>query len=141
MGPVFAIASAALAAAHGDGQSALEVRIDGLRTTKGMLRLCLTRNAAHFPDCGGDPAATKISVSAGTDPILVQGLQPGAYAISAIHDENANGKLDSLFGIPREGFGFSNNPTIRFGAPSFNAARFTLTGGEKVETIRMKYLL
>lgn len=40
-----------------------------------------------------------------------------------IHDENENQTLDrNLFGIPKEGFGFANNPRVIFAAPSFQAA-------------------
>jgi uncharacterized protein (DUF2141 family) len=39
-----------------------------------------------------------------------QNAAPGTYAVGVIHDENDNGKRDSnFFGIPIEGFGFSNN--------------------------------
>ncbi len=61
------------------------------------------------------------------------------YAISAIHDENGNRQLDrSLIGVPTEGFGFSHNPRILFGPPSFAKARFDATR-ETTQTIRMRY--
>ena len=69
------------------------------------------------------------------------GLPTGDYALALIHDENANARLDTLAGIPREGFGFSRNPPIRFGAPRFAAARFTLTGDAQKQQIRMRYIL
>lgn len=70
-----------------------------------------------------------------------EGLPSGTYAVSLFHDENANGRLDTVLGIPREGFGFSRNPPIRFGPPRFSAARFALTSGDSVERVRLKYLL
>jgi uncharacterized protein (DUF2141 family) len=40
-----------------------------------------------------------------------------------IHDENRNAKLDrNLIGIPKEGFGFANNPHVGLSAPRFQAA-------------------
>ena len=65
----------------------------------------------------------------------------GDYAVAVIHDENSNDKLDTFAGIPREGFGFSRNPPIRFGAPRFAAARFALTVMPKQQQIRMRYIL
>ena len=59
----------------------------------------------------------------------------------SIHDENSNAKLDTFAGIPKEGFGFSRNPPIRFGAPRFAAARFTMSGGAETQQIRMRYIL
>jgi uncharacterized protein (DUF2141 family) len=54
-----------------------------------------------------------------------ENLVAGVYAIKLFHDINDNQKLDANWlGIPREPFGFSNNPRIRFGPPSFEAAQF-----------------
>jgi uncharacterized protein (DUF2141 family) len=61
--------------------------------------------------------------------------------MALIHDENGNSKLDTMMGIPREGFGFSMNPIITFGAPSFKAARFVVGAGESDQRVKMKYLL
>jgi uncharacterized protein (DUF2141 family) len=58
-----------------------------------------------------------------------------------IHDENNNHKLDTFAGIPREGFGFSRNPSVTFGPPRFAAARFTLSSDADRQQVRMRYLL
>ena len=40
----------------------------------------------------------------------------GRYAVQAFLDENGNGEVDrALFGIPKEGVGFSNDAKIRLG--------------------------
>ncbi len=106
------------------------------------MRLCLTRNPAHFPDCNRDPAAVKRSVGAGqAGSIRLAGMAPGVYALAVIHDENANGRLDKFMGVPREGFGFSRNPRIRMGPPRFDEVRFELGAGRGRQRVRMKYLL
>ena len=68
-------------------------------------------------------------------------LAPGDYAIAIIHDENRNGRLDTFAGIPREGVGFSRNPVLRFGAPSFRSASFTIGGAPVAQDIHLKYFL
>jgi uncharacterized protein (DUF2141 family) len=119
----------------------IEVRLDRLRNQKGVLHLCLTRDPAHFPDCGNDPRAVKRSAASTKGPIRFSGLQPGSYAVSVFHDENGNGKLDTLVGIPREGFGFSRNPVVRFGPPRFDQVRVEVPSGFSRHTLRMQYLL
>ena len=43
------------------------------------------------------------------------------------HDANANRRFDkNALGLPREGFGFSNDARPVFSAPSFDAAAVTL---------------
>ena len=105
------------------------------------MRLCLTRERDHFPDCNGDPSGIKQSVAARAGAIRLSGLAPGRYALSLIHDENGNGRLDTVAGIPKEGFGFSRNPAIRFGPPRFSAVQFDLAAGEARQTVRVRYLL
>src|SRR5512146_1075844 len=52
-------------------------------------------------------------------------IPPGTYAIAVIHDENMNGRLDTNpLGIPKEGYGSSNDVKAFLGAPSFSAASF-----------------
>lgn len=121
--------------------SDIEIRLEKLRNQKGVLHLCLTREPRHFPDCGKDPAAVKRTIQTGAGPIRFTGIPPGDYALSVFHDENRNGKLDTLLGIPREGFGFSRNPVVRFGPPRFDQVRFQIGTGISRQTLRMQYLL
>ncbi len=120
--------------------SRLDIGIDQLRSAKGMIRLCLTADPDNFPQCVDDARALTRSVPAGQRGIHLDGLPHGNYAAAVIHDENNNAKLDTLAGIPREGFGFSRNPVIRFGPPRFSAARFTLDSVAETQQIKMRYI-
>jgi uncharacterized protein (DUF2141 family) len=119
----------------------LDVRLDGLRSTRGMIRICLTRRAASFPDCIGDPEAITRTVPAADRGFSFPAVPDGGYALALIHDENSNARLDTFAGIPREGVGFSRNPHLMFGPPRFSAAEFPIIGGVSHQTIRMKYFL
>lgn len=60
-------------------------------------------------------------------------IPAGVYAVQAYQDRNGNAKLDrSFIGIPQEPIGFSRDPKIRFGPPSFDqcAVRLTPSGGK-----------
>lgn len=119
----------------------LDVDIAGLRSAKGMVRVCLTADPANFPRCVDDADAVTRSVPAGTRSLRFAGLPYRGYAVAVIHDENGNARLDTLAGIPREGFGFSRNPAILFGPPRFAAARFELEGDAATQQVRMRYIL
>jgi uncharacterized protein (DUF2141 family) len=120
----------------------VDIRIERLRNMRGFVRICLTSNPASFPDCGKDPAALKLSLPASA-PMNVSfpAVLPGNYALALLHDENGNGRMDTFAMVPKEGFGFSNNPKIRFGAPRFAETRFAVGVGTTRQTIRMRYLL
>lgn len=67
-------------------------------------------------------------------------IAPGTYALAVIHDENMNGKLDTnALGIPREGYGFSNDARSWFGAPTYQAASFSYDGLTLDLTISLRY--
>jgi uncharacterized protein (DUF2141 family) len=64
----------------------------------------------------------------------------GTYALVVLHDENMNGKLDTNWlGIPKEGYGFSNNAKASFGRPSFSAASFLYNGKGLDLMIALRY--
>ena len=122
--------------------SSLELDVTGLRSARGNVLVCLTANPKAFPDCSKDNAARQLTIAAtAVREVHFENLAPGAYAVSLIHDENANGKLDTSLMIPREGFGFSRNPAIGFGPPKFGAARFDIGSGGTAQSVRMKYML
>jgi uncharacterized protein (DUF2141 family) len=60
-------------------------------------------------------------------------------AIAVLHDEDGDKRMATgVFGIPKEGFGVSNNPRIRFGPPSFKDALLTPKAGQPI-VIDMRY--
>lgn len=134
--------SAHVASAEEDARGTLSVSFEGLRSSKGMIHACLTRDPKLFLHCDRDPAAFKGSVAAGPSAhVDFAGLPPGDYVLAVIHDENANNKVDTLLGIPREGVGFSRNPAMTFGPPKWDAARFHLAAGASRLEVKLKYFL
>lgn len=109
-------------------QFTLTVEISGLRNNKGQLHYEL------FDE-------KKVSLKTGTIEIanqkalfVFENMKVGKYAFNFIHDENKNKKLDTiLFFIPREGFGFSNNPVLRFGPPDFKELIFDVKENTRIK--------
>ena len=121
---------------------ALDVSFEGLRSGKGYLRACLTKNPAYFPKCEKDPASFKLSVAAGPKAKIAFGdVPPGDYALLVLHDENGNNKVDTMLGIPREGVGFSRNPRLMFGPPRFDAVRISIPAGPISSQVKLQYFL
>lgn len=143
--PTAVLAASSLAVpAPGRAQSPtadISVEIVGLRDSRGVVHLCLTREPKGFPGCKG-PGNLKATIRATVTPLhyTFRSVPGGTYALSAIHDANSDGKLNTTFGMPTEGFAFSRNPKIKMRAPRFNEASFE-TNGRPLAPLQMKYLL
>jgi uncharacterized protein (DUF2141 family) len=113
----------------------LVVEVRGVTSNEGKVRVDVCTAATFLkttcPFSGDAPAV------AGTTSVTVGALPPGTYAVQAYHDSNDNGRLDrGAFGIPREGFGFSNDAPVGFKGPSFPRAAFV--HGAEAQTITLK---
>ena len=120
----------------------IRVEITGLRSDKGQVLCALFSAPVGFPKNSGKAAAhAKSEISERRAVCEFPGITAGTYAISVIHDENSNGKLDTNFlGIPREGVGASNNAKGHLGPPKFDAAAFHFPGGPLDLKITILYL-
>jgi uncharacterized protein (DUF2141 family) len=85
-------------------------------------------------------AAAMLPIDGSTARLVIGGLVPGRYAVSVIHDQNGNGKLDTnLVGLPTEGYGFSRDARGTIGPPGFEAAAFDLPAAGAKQIIKLGY--
>ena len=131
--------AAAVDAPHCPG---IHVTVLDIRNSTGTVACALFESAEGFPT-DFLRSATNIMVikirksQARCD---FEDIPPGTYALGVIHDENMNGKLDlNALGIPKEGYGFSNDARGWLGGPSFSAASFKYDGRSVDLTIEMHY--
>lgn len=123
-------------------ENVIHVDVDGLRSQKGQVLCALYSSANGFPKKPDKAIAhAKSAISSGHAVCEFPDVAAGTYAVSVLHDENSNGKLDTSFiGMPREGVGSSNNAKGRFAPPKFDAAAFRYTGGRHDLKITIVYL-
>ena len=127
-------ASVAFEAAAAD----LEVRIDGLRSADGDVRVALHRQVPEgaFPADDGVVAASFRQAAEGAVRVVFADVTPGAYAVAAFHDADGDGALNqNVVGMPTEGHGFSNGARGFMGPPSFEDAAVTVGESEAVVSI------
>ncbi|MFY0591523.1 DUF2141 domain-containing protein [Roseivirga sp.] len=104
----------------------LTVTIDGLRNSDGSVTVVLHNGETEFP---GDEGFMTKSADAkkGSIEVVFKKVPVGEYAIAVLHDENGNEEMDfNEYGMPIEGFGFSNEATAEMGPPGFNDASFEI---------------
>ncbi len=130
--------------ANAEPTTKLTVLVGGIRHQKGEICLRVYASEKGFPMSDTSEVqsgCTKITGSSLRKDFY--GLKPGNYAVAVVDDQNGNKKLDTdFFGIPKEGFGISNNPTVSIttGTPKFSKSSFSMTKSTTVN-IFMKYSL
>lgn len=120
----------------------LSINITGLHSNKGHVLISLFKDGNGYPDEAAKAIRTaKVSITNKSTVISFSGIPSGNYAIAILHDENDDEKMNTNFlGIPKEGYGFSNNAIGTFGPPSFSKASFQYAANQgKVIHIRAKY--
>ncbi len=119
------------------------ITVTDLRSTKGVVRACMTTRADIFPKCIKDPGAHRTVVPAGEKvEVRFTGVKPGSYGIALLHDENNNGKADRAMGMmPKEGYGFSRDAPVNMAPPKFKDAVLQIGEGTQRLTIKMRYFL
>ncbi|MEH2394807.1 MAG: DUF2141 domain-containing protein [Nostoc sp.] len=122
----------------------LTVVVNGIHHQKGEICLRVYPSERGFPmsNSSGDQSGC-VKITGSSVKKEFSGLKPGTYAVAVVDDQNGDRKLNKdFFGIPKEGFGISKNPTvsIQTGAPKFRDASFVVNKNTTVNII-MKYSL
>lgn len=105
------------------GQFTVTIEINGLQNNDGQVLLEFSNEKGEIIK----GISQKIADLKCT--VVIKNLAPGKYAFKYFHDENNNKKIDvNWLGIPKEGYGFSNNAKAAFRPPSFEKMIFVVKG-------------
>jgi uncharacterized protein (DUF2141 family) len=117
------------------------VSVSGMRSANGNVTITIYPDEpSHFLDGTYKVARQEVPVTLPVTSACFALPAPGYYAVALFHDENGDHHLNTnALGIPTEGYGFSNNPTLYFGPPELAKVRFFLHPGDNPIAIRMKY--
>ena len=111
--------------------------------SNGKIGVTLFQNAQGFPDDTSKAfrqQSVEIDAKTMSAQLAFKDLPQGTFAVSVLHDENGNGKMDKNFvEIPKEGYGASNNPKKKRRAPAFDEAKFSLNSPEQTIEIALIY--
>ncbi len=120
-----------------DNKFVLSVEVTDIKELKGLMAISVYNETGKF--LSNEVVEAMRKPVGNTDRMTFEFLVPaGRYAVAVYHDKNENKELDTNFvGFPSEPFGFSNNPTIVFGPPSFEKASFIVGEGGKKITINL----
>jgi uncharacterized protein (DUF2141 family) len=116
----------------------LVVEITGIKAIQGEMQLGLYDSESSWLNT--DSAFYLISIPVQKDSVIfvLKGLTQGQYAIAVYQDLNTNGILDETeMKIPKEPFGFSNNPKGKRGPAGFQEA---ILNFQSSDTLRVELI-
>jgi uncharacterized protein (DUF2141 family) len=109
----------------------LTINVESLKNSKGVVQYALYNRDGSIPDEKYERYFRKgiAEIKNNKSTLTFNDLPAGKYAISILHDENENGKIDKKFLVPMpsEGVGISNYESIGlFNRPNFSKASFRI---------------
>ena len=121
----------------------VDCQISGVKTNKGNILVGIFNSSSGFEkrESFKTIELSKKGVKNGVLKFSVE-LIPGEYGFSILDDSDKNGEMEyDFFGVPKEGFGFSNYFHSGIFAPKFEAFKFLLKKGKsRLVKIKMKYM-
>lgn len=115
----------------------VDVLIENITEHRGTLYWSVFDSEEDYKADNNAVISAKSRVTGNTVRVTVHDLPNGHYAIKLFHDANGNGEMDTnMLGIPKEGYGFSNNGG-KFGPASFEDAKVQVEDDTQIQ-IRMR---
>jgi uncharacterized protein (DUF2141 family) len=122
-----------MALAMAEAAGSVTMTVGNVRNARGKIVVELCTQATFLGE--GCTLRAEAPARAGVTTVTIQNVPAGQYAAQAFHDENGNGDIDrAMFGIPREGVGFSRDARIALSPPKWRDAVFNHQG--RAESIR-----
>ncbi|MBT8304706.1 MAG: DUF2141 domain-containing protein [Bacteroidia bacterium] len=112
----------------------IEIDIDNISNNEGKVLLSLHTSETFMKGLG--VMNTESKIINGKINVTFENVQPGVYAVMALHDKNENNRMDyDANGMPKENYGSSNNP-MSYGPPQFSESKFEVDNEDLKMNIR-----
>jgi uncharacterized protein (DUF2141 family) len=117
----------------------LEVRVHNVGDAAGTIRAQVCQRTEWLNEDGCTRAANA-PATPGVTTLLIPDVPPGDWAVVVFHDRRNTGEVArNLLGIPKEGVGFSRNPSLGLHGPRFADSAVTLGDDGAVIDLRLKF--
>jgi uncharacterized protein (DUF2141 family) len=129
-----------LALASDAATGSISVEVGNVRSSRGRIVVDICPQDRFLDD--GCVWHGEAQARAGSTVVTIANVPPGEYAAQAFHDENASGEIDrGVFGIPKEGVGFSRNAKIAWSPPKWRDAFFVHQARAEAIRFNLRYFM
>lgn len=117
------------------------VNVERVRSATGLIAVTVYGdNPRKFLAKRGALYVVRVPARASRTTVCVHLPAPGVYGLGIYHDADGDHGFDRTgIGFPAEAYGFSNNPAVIFGLPSFSSVRLNVPRTNMWTTVRLKY--
>jgi uncharacterized protein (DUF2141 family) len=125
-----------------EGAARLYVDVEGVHRAEGLIAVTLyADDSKRFLAKRGALYVGRVPAQTPRTSVCIYLPKTGTYGIAVYHDADADQKFDrNGIGLPDEGYGFSNNPAVIFGLPSFRSVRLAVPTSGMRTRVRLRYL-
>jgi uncharacterized protein (DUF2141 family) len=117
----------------------IEVSINIKQRLLGKISIALCNDEKSFMSSAYKVGAMEMPME-GPVSFTFENIPVGTYSVRVFQDTDGDGKLTSGdMGIPAEPFGFSQNPSIQFGPPTFKKTSFEVKENVSVSINLLKF--
>ena len=124
-----------------EGPLRLYVDVEGVRSNQGLVAVTLyPDDSSRFLAHRGSLYVGRVPAQAGKTRVCIYLPSAGTYALAVYHDADADRKYGrTALGLPAEGYGFSNNPGVLLGMPSFRSVRLAVPRTDMSTRVKLRY--
>lgn len=124
------------------GNKTLTLQINNIKSDAGNIRIHIYNLATkeYFPKKTENCFMLRVENIIDKSCIVKIPLPSDTYCLSVHHDENANVSMDTnFFGLPKEGWGISNNVRLIMRLPKFDECSFRIEDKDTTINVNMRY--
>lgn len=116
------------------------INVDRIRASRGLVAVTVYGDdPSKFLAKLGALYVVRVPARAPRTRVCINLPSAGGYAFGVYHDSDGDRGFDrNGIGLPAEDFGFSNNPVLLFGPPSFSKVRVTVPRSNTAITVRLR---
>ena len=117
------------------------VSVENVRSSRGLIAVTLYPDESRrFLARRGSLYVGRVPARTGTTRVCIHLPSTGTWAFAVYHDEDSSRTINrNAIGMPREGFGFSNNPRTLFSVPTFRSVRIAVPRSNMQTIVRLRY--